>query len=448
MSRNADTRHPPRADAPQIRRPEGHDARLEALRLLHGVLEEGRMLGDLTEAASGLAPADRARAMTLATATLRRLGQADRAAAPFLRREPAGLPRLAIRLAAVEIHALGAPAHAAVDGAVAALRAAGAERGIGLVNAVARKVAGPEGEAAWAKAEGEAARINVSDWLWGRLSAAYGSAEARKICAAHLDTPPTDLTPHPKADAALLAQDLEAELLPTGSLRLARRPHVSALPGYDEGAFWVQDMAAALPAKILDVQPGETVLDLCAAPGGKTMQMAAAGASVTAVDISDRRLERLHENLARTGLEAEILCVDALAWDPEEKFDAILLDAPCSATGTVRRHPDLPHLKQAIDVKALIALQDALLDRAWGWLKPGGRIVFATCSLLPEEGEKRIEAFLQRTPDAARDPVAPEALGAAPEWVNAAGDLRLRPDFLLTKGGMDGFFAARLRKPS
>jgi 16S rRNA (cytosine967-C5)-methyltransferase len=438
----------PPAPPPPPRIPEGHAARLEALRLLAGVLDGAKMMSEMVDKAPAtLAPADRARAGALAGAVLRRLGQADAALAPFLQRRPGGPVLHAMRMAVVEALSLGVPAHAAVDGAVAAIKDhPGAVRFAALVNAVTRKAAG-EGVAIWqADDVVDAARLNTPGWLWGRLSSAYGQASAHSICAQHLVEPPVDLTVHPGADAEMLAEALGARTLPGGSLRLARRPQISALPGFDEGAFWVQDIAAAQPARLLGVRPRMRVLDLCAAPGGKTLQMAATGAHVTALDINGRRLERVAENLARTELHAEIICADALDWTPPAPFDAILLDAPCSATGTVRRHPDLPHLKGAFDLKEITGLQDALLDRAWGWLAPGGRLVFSTCSLLPEEGEARVEAFLARTPDAARGAVDAAALDWPAEWVNAAGDMRLRPDFLADQGGMDGFFAALLVK--
>lgn len=433
-------------EAAPVRIPEGHAARQEALRLLAGVLEGGRMMSELTDHGPGdVSGPDRARAGAIANAVLRRMGQADAALAPFLQRKPRGPVLHAMRMAVVEALSLGTPAHAAVDGAVAAIKDhPGAARFAALVNAVTRKAVG-EGATLWAEDDTvDAARINTPGWLWGRLSSAYGQATAHAICAVHLGDPPVDLTPHPGADAAMLAAAMGAEILPTGSLRLARRPQISALPGFDEGAFWVQDAAAALPARLIEAKPGMRVLDLCAAPGGKTMQLAATGADVTALDINDRRLARVAENLARTEISATIVCADALTWTPDALFDAILLDAPCSATGTVRRHPDLPHLKEAFDLKELTALQDAMLDRAWTWLKPGGRLVFSTCSLLPEEGEARVAAFLARTPDAARAAVDARALGAEAEWVNADGDLRLRPDYLRDSGGMDGFFAAIL----
>jgi 16S rRNA (cytosine967-C5)-methyltransferase len=219
------------------------------------------------------------------------------------------------------------------------------------------------------------------------------------------------------------------------------------LPGYAEGAWWVQDAAAALPARALAARPGERVLDLCAAPGGKTLQLAATGAEVTALDVSDARLGRLRDNLARTGLAARIVTADALQWAPPAPFDAILLDAPCSATGTLRRHPDLPFVRTAEDLKPLATIQSALLERATGWLRPGGRLVFCTCSLLPEEGETVLAAALARHPDLVPDPAALEAVpGLESEWDAGPGALRITPETWEERAGLDGFYIAALRR--
>jgi 16S rRNA (cytosine967-C5)-methyltransferase len=249
-----------------------------------------------------------------------------------------------------------------------------------------------------------------------------------------------DITPKRAAQALP-----DGVTLPNGSIRLAHSGQISALPGYASGDWWVQDAAASMAARLLNAQPGEAVLDLCAAPGGKTMQLADAGARVTALDISAPRLERLRENLARTGLQAEVVVADALEWAPATTYDAILLDAPCSATGTIRRHPDLPHVKDGSDLPALISLQAALMDRALGWLKPGGRLVFCTCSLLPEEGEHQLTAALSRHPGLSV--LRPDLPGIAPEWITPAGGLRLRPDHWADLGGMDGFFMVCLTQP-
>ena len=234
-------------------------------------------------------------------------------------------------------------------------------------------------------------------------------------------------------------------MLPTGSLRLPGRAQVSALPGYAEGAWWVQDAAAAVPVRLFGDLAGRTALDLCAAPGGKTLQLAAAGAAVTALDASEARLRRLRENLGRTGLAAEVVAADALAWEPGRRFDAVLVDAPCSATGTIRRHPDLPYLRTGRELGPLVALQAALLRRAWDWVAPGGRLVYCVCSLLPAEGEEQVARFLAAMPDAR---VGGAGRGRArawsPGWIDAAGGLRLRPDFWPERGGMDGFYAVCL----
>jgi 16S rRNA (cytosine967-C5)-methyltransferase len=221
---------------------------------------------------------------------------------------------------------------------------------------------------------------------------------------------------------------------------------VSALPGYAQGDWWVQDAAASVPAQVLGARQGMRVLDLCAAPGGKTMQLAATGAEVTALDISGPRLERLRENLQRTGLQAGVVTADALEWVPEAPFDAVLLDAPCSATGTIRRHPDLPFVRDGADISGLIAVQAEMIDAALRLLRPGGRLVFCTCSLLPDEGEMQLDGALARHPGLTLEP--PQGVpGLEPGWLTPAGALRLRPDFWAGRGGIDGFFIARLRKP-
>lgn len=436
---------PHRADRRTAARPveaPGLAARRTAAELVEGVLHDGRTLADLA-ARDGplmrLAPVDRARAQSLAASVLRHLPRLDQVLAPHLVKPPAGRARTALRLAAAEMLVEEVPGHAAVNAAVSLARGHPKARHLaGLVNAVARRIA-EEGPRRWA----ELPPPRLPDWLERPVTAAWGAEAAARIAAAHAGRPPLDLTPRDPATAAAWAGRLGAERLPTGSLRLAERPQISALPGFAEGAWWVQDAAAALPAPMLGPVAGLRVLDLCAAPGGKTLQLAAAGAQVTALDISEARLARLRENLARTQLTAEIVAADALAWQPAAPFQAILLDAPCSATGTIRRHPDLPHLPQRGAVGPLLALQTALLDRAWAWLAPGGRLVYATCSLLPDEGEEQVAAFLARTPDAR---AAPPPLDLPEGWLGAKGALRTRPDFWPERGGVDGFHAALLVK--
>ncbi|SIS66616.1 RsmB/NOP family class I SAM-dependent RNA methyltransferase [Phaeovulum vinaykumarii] len=409
--------------------------RAAALGLLDGVWSEGRSLSDQieTEALAALAPPDRARAQRLAVLALREAGRIDRLLKPHLRKAPPSRVQALLRLAGAEMLAGGGAAHGVVDAAVALAPAAQK----GLVNALARKLAGA-GDAHAALPAPE-----LPGWLRGRLMSAHGKAAVQRMEAAHLRGAPLDLTPR-NGDAAALAarlagQGIAAEALPTGSVRLAVGGQVSDLPGFDAGDWWVQDAAAALPARALGVGPGQRVLDLCAAPGGKTLQLAATGAEVTALDISEARLARLRANLARCGLEARIVAGDALDWTPEAPFDAILLDAPCSATGTIRRHPDLPYLRDPARLREIFALQAALIDRAAGWLRPGGRMVFSTCSLLPEEGEAQARAALERHPELTAQPI--DLPGLAPEWHVPEG-LRLRPDFWPERGGMDGFFVA------
>jgi 16S rRNA (cytosine967-C5)-methyltransferase len=245
------------------------------------------------------------------------------------------------------------------------------------------------------------------------------------------------------SDPGELAQAVNGTVLPTGSVRVQDAGQISALPGYDTGDWWVQDAAAAIPARLLGAQPGEAVLDMCAAPGGKTLQLAGAGADVTALDISDARMARVRENLARTGLNATLVTGDALTH--EGSYDAILLDAPCSATGTIRRHPDLPHARDGSEIGDLIALQSTMLDSALGLLKPGGRLLYCTCSLLPDEGECQIDEALLRHAGLTVDRAALDMPGIDPAWITEEGGLRLRPDYWGDLGGMDGFYMALLR---
>ena len=399
-----------------------------ALRLLAGVTREGRMLSDAPGGG-----ADAARAGRLAALALRHMTRADAVIAARLARRPSARAQDVLRLALAELHEGGAAAHGAVNDAVALVRMSPKAAGqAGLVNAVLRGVTAEE----WAAAP--APRLPA--WLRGPLVKAWGAERTAAIEAAHLAGAPLDLTSRPGWDGLP-----EAERLPTGSLRLPGG-QVTALEGYDAGAWWVQDAAAAVPARLLGDVAGRRVLDLCAAPGGKTMQLAAAAAEVTAVDVSEGRLRRLRENLERTGLAAEVVAADLFDWAPERPFDAVLLDAPCTATGTIRRHPDLPFLKGARDVEALTRLQYRMIDRALGFVAPGGVLVVCTCSLLPVEGEHQVRAALGRHPGLAAEPIAPEALGLPAAAASEHG-LRLLPDLWPERGGMDGFYLARLRVP-
>ena len=412
-------------------------ARRAAIWLLDQVLGEGRLLSDCLGAETlGRLPAEeRARAQRLATETLRGLERADRLLQKHLRKYPPLTVRNALRLGTVEL-CQGEAAHGVVNAMVGIT---GADRRHaqlkGLVNAVLRKIAA-EGPRTW-----PLLRVpRLPKWLRGPLVEAWGPEAVAAMEAAHFAGAPLDLTPRPGAGADLPG----ATLLPTGSLRLANPGQISTLPGYAEGLWWVQDAAAAIPAKVLAPQSGERILDLCAAPGGKTLQLAAAGAEVVALDISEARLGRLRENLARTGLAAEIVACDAL--DHQGLYDAVLLDAPCSATGTIRRHPDLPHAKDGSEFAGLIELQSQLLAHAWTLVKPGGRLVYCTCSLLPDEGEVQVETALAAHPDMTVDRAALDLPGIDPAWIAPEGGLRLRPDYWPDLGGMDGFYVACLRK--
>jgi 16S rRNA (cytosine967-C5)-methyltransferase len=287
------------------------------------------------------------------------------------------------------------------------------------------------------------ARLNTPQWLWESWVASYGEETARAIAAAHLIEAPLDLTP--RSDADFWAGRLEAEKLPTGTLRRRTGGAISELPGYAEGAWWVQDAAATLPVRLFGDVAGKRVADLCAAPGGKTLQLCAGGALVTAVDISARRIGRLNDNLARAGMTAELVTADAGKWTPAEKFDAILLDAPCSGTGTLRRHPDIAWLKDNDDVSRLTLTQDRLLVHALELLKPGGTLVYAVCSLEEDEGPARIEGLLSHDARVTRVPVEPSELPSLADAITSAGDIRTLPSMWTERGGLDGFYISRLR---
>lgn len=416
----------------------GLAARRSAVYLLDQIIGENRLMAECLSAGAldHLPPEDRARAQRLAADTLRGMERADRVLQKHLRKSPPLTVKNVLRLGTVEL-CQGGAAHGVVNTAVnmvARDKRHGALKG--LVNAVLRKVAatGPEH---W-----QALRVpRMPRWLRDPLVAAWGGPAVAAMENAHFAGAPLDLTCQPGRACDLPG----AVALPTGSLRLDAPGQVTALPGYAEGDWWVQDAAAALPARVLNVQPGEVMLDLCAAPGGKTLQMAAAGAEVTALDISEGRLQRLRDNLSRTGLKADVLVGDAL--EHAGLYDAILLDAPCSATGTIRRHPDLPFAKDGSEFGALIELQAQMLAHVLTLLRPGGRLVYCTCSLLPDEGEVQAEEMLALHPEVEVDRAALDLPGIDPAWITEEGGLRLRPDYWPERGGMDGFYIICLRKP-
>ncbi|MEX1235780.1 MAG: transcription antitermination factor NusB [Roseovarius sp.] len=412
--------------------------RAAAAHLLDQIMGEQRQMSDLlaTGALDRLDAPGRARAQRLATQTLRGIERADRILAKHLRKPPPLTVMNILRLGTVEL-CLGGDAHGVVNECVTMTASHKRFAKLkGLVNAVLRKAAA-DGPAEWA-----ILRVpHLPKWLRAPLSEAYGAKAVAGFEAAHFAGAPLDLTA--KGDPAKLAELVGGTVLPTGSVRIMEAGQVSALPGYEAGDWWVQDAAAAIPAKLLKAAPGEAVLDMCAAPGGKTLQLAATGADVTALDISDARMARVRENLGRTGLGAHLVSGDALTH--EGSYDAILLDAPCSATGTIRRHPDLPHARDGSEIGDLIALQAAMLDRALSLLKPGGRLLYCTCSLLPDEGECQVDEALVRHPGLTVDRGALDMPGLDPAWITAEGGLRLRPDYWPERGGMDGFYMALLR---
>ena len=390
---------------------------------------------------------DRALARSIATVSFRRLGSIRAALAQFLER---GLPRKAIGLewmlvtAAAQILFMDAPDHAAVDLAVKMVRRDPKTAPFAsLANAVLRSLARAKDELAnpadpW---------IDTPAWLAARWRKHFGQEAALAIVAAHRLEPTLDLTV--RDDPEGWARRLGGAVLPTGSVRLDSHAPVPQLPGYAEGRWWVQDAAAALPARLLRATPQDRVADLCAAPGGKAAQLAATGARVVAVDKSAERMKRLAANLTRLKLSADMEVADALGYSAPV-FDAVLLDAPCTATGTVRRHPDVAWTKRIADVATLAAAQAKMLDRAASVTRPGGRIVYCVCSLEPEEGEAQITALLRRNPDLERWPIEADEIGGLAECVNKAGELRTLPSHLPDveprRSGLDGFFAARLRR--
>ena len=416
------------------RRVSADPARKAALEVLTAALARKAGLEAALDSAAlaGLSVQDRAFARALAMATLRHLGPIDRALAPRLQREPPEAVRMILRLGAAQRFYLETPAYAAVDSSVALAQGRRDARPFkGLVNAVLRRLEAPADDP----------EVLAPPWLFARWRAAYSEADALTVAAMIAEEPATDMTPRDPAETPELAAALEAAILPGGSLRRSTRGRVEDWPGFAEGRWWVQDAAAAIPARLLNAKPGDAVLDLCAAPGGKALQLAAAGAAVVALDRSAARLRRLTESLARTGLAAEVVSADAEAWDDPRTFDAVLLDAPCTSSGTFRRNPDVLWTLRPGDIPKLAAVQTRLLDAAARRVKPGGRLVYCVCSLEPEEGEAQARAFLKRHPDFQTLPIAADEGGAPAASVTPDGWLRLLPQQL--DGGVDGFLVAR-----
>jgi 16S rRNA (cytosine967-C5)-methyltransferase len=431
----------------------GLPARRAAAKLLDAVLQKKQALDDILGrslekgAMFNLPTRDRALTRAIVAASLRRKGQIDHVLGTFLERgmpEKSGTLYPILLSAAAQLIFLKTPPHAAIDLAVTlAQYDPRAKRYDKLVNAVLRRVAA-EGEAIAASLD--APRVNTPDWLWSRWVSYWGEPRARAIATAHLVEPPLDVTV--KSEPEVWAERLQGRVLPAGSVRLLPKGRIEALPGFDEGAWWVQDVGASLPARLLGDVKGKRVADLCAAPGGKTAQLALAGAAVTAVDLSKTRLGMVRETLDRLGLKAELVLGDAATFSAHDRFDAVLLDAPCSSTGTIRRHPDIPYTKSPKDIEALAGLQGRLLDNAVKLLKPGGTLVYSTCSLEPEEGEAQIASLMVRDNGLRLDEIGKDELAGQAEWIEPSGCLRTFPYELKLDSpewsGMDGFFAARL----
>lgn len=426
----------------------GLDVRRAAVSIFHDVLNNCLTLDEAVTrnvAIASLDARDRSFLFVLLLTAFRRLGEIDAVIAKHLAKplpRKSGNAGLILRLAVCQLLFLNTPAHAAIGLAVQCARAdRNATHFSGLLNAVLRKVA------AGGKSllDGvDAPRLNTPEWLWSRWSKSYGAEGCRTIAAAQGDAPPLDLAI--KTDCGLWAERLGGSALPTGHVRLpSDHPAVTALPGFEEGAWWVQDAAAGIPVLLFGDLKGKTALDLCAAPGGKTLQMAAAGAIVTAVDISESRLARLRENLARTRLDANVRVGDVLSLGITETFDAVLLDAPCSATGTIRRHPELPFIRNEKQIGDLRSLQRKMLVAAAERVKPGGKLVYCTCSLEPDEGETQVEWFLERQPDFAlrKSTELPSQFIPPEGWVRILPSMSLGP-----ATGLDGFFAAAFERSS
>ncbi len=437
--------------------PPGLLARMVAADAVKQVLSHGTYLEDeLADAsqraqAEDMEPRDRAFARLLVTTVLRRHGELDAVLGAYLSKPLSarqGRAREILLCGAAQLLILATPPHAAIALAVEHCKSDRMSRHLsGLVNAVLRRVS--ESGAEHLERCDRVAR-NVPAMLLERWTRHYGQRVAQAIARASLEAPPLDLSVRDEPEG--WAARLGGVALPTGTVRLVEAGRIEALAGYEAGQWWVQDAAAALPARLIPNPAGKRIADLCAAPGGKTAQLVAAGAIVTAVDVAAQRVARMAENLRRLKLDAELVTADVRMWRTQQPFDAILLDAPCSATGTIRRHPDILHRRAARDLDGLIALQSELLDAAASLVRPGGLLVYATCSLEREEGEDQVRSFLKRAGNFERVPVSVDEIGGLRDAVTEMGELRTLPYFGFSADprtiGMDGFYAARLQRRS
>lgn len=423
------------------------NARLSALFALVHTLDKGKPLDSAWPADrhfAAMSPSDKAFSQLLVKTVLRRLGQLDELTGQLLE-HPLGSKASRIthilRLGIAQLLWLETPHHAAVHSSVEMAKQIKMEKFTGLVNAVLKRVIK---EGADIIAKQDAAKLNTPKWLFDSWVKAYGKAKAYEIANMHMQDPPLDITVKEKPD--FWAQELGGVVMPTNSIRIHNAKNITHLKGFAEGSWWVQDMAASIPAKLLGDVKDMRVIDFCAAPGGKTAQLAAAGAKVSAVEISKERISLLKTNLHRLKLQADYMATDALKWQPDFTPDAILLDAPCSATGTLRRHPDVAWHRKESDIERLVETQHKLLNHALDMLKPGGKLVYAVCSLQPEEGEGQITDILAKRDDIKLVPVDPAVIGGMKECITKRGEVRSLPCHSHENGGMDGFFAAVLIK--
>ncbi len=432
----------------------GLATRKAAVQLLSTVLKEKRPLDEsLGRYGSGgplkeLSSRDRAFARAIIATSLRRKGQIEDLISRFLEKplpKKCGTLKEILMSAVAQIVFLQTPAHAAIDMAVRQCKSNRVTmRFSKLANAILRRISE---QGTGIAQEQDYLKLNTPNWLWQKWEHSYGHEYTKQITNAHLIEAPLDLTV--KSNPDMWAEKLNGHKLPNGSVRILNKGRIEQIEGYESGEWWIQDVAASLCAPLLGNVEGLKVADLCAAPGGKTAQLAHSGAHVTAVDISAKRLDRLKENLLRLNLKAETVETDILKWQPKEQFDAILLDAPCSATGTIRRHPDIPYLKSQEDIIELAEIQKKALENALSILKPGGLLVYCTCSLEPEEGLYQIAGLSSSGAQIRIEPIRVSEVHGYSQWL-IEGCLRCLPFQLPAEqveySGMDGFFAARIKK--
>jgi len=440
---------------PNIRsKKQGLATRSAAVDLLLDVLHKKQPLDDAlsealaTPAVKKMEPRDRAFIRHIVSTCLRRYGQINHTISDYVQKplpDKARKAKAILQIATSECLFLNTPDHAVVNSAVDLAQQTTDTRPYKkLINAVLRRIVT---NADAILSQPHAAKHNVPQWLLDSWAAAYGDPAVDGIIAAHLSEPPVDLSFKSRDQVTSYAGDLDGEILPNESLRRFAGGQIETWPGFSDGHWWVQDAAATLPVRLLGPVEGEEVIDLCAAPGGKTLQLAAKGADVISVDRSAGRLERLRENLARLALKAEVVQADVATWKPGEKARFVVLDAPCSATGTLRRHPDIAILKTQKDVVSLAKAQARLLSAAAKMTAPGGTLIYCTCSLQPEEGPEQVERFLSENKTWQRRPVTRDELPDLAEAISEKGDVRTLPHYWAKRGGMDGFFIARLTAP-